>query len=375
MDTWLRPMLADTVDVVPEGDDWVIEGKLDGWRVIVHHGRSGAVRVYGGRNGNLYSGQVPYIEETLARLLPPETAIDGELIGRGTAGTMGDVQSIMTMGIPHVPHPAIPALTYVVFDIIQLEGEDLRTLPWTARREKLEAVLSKGGAHVALSPYCPSTIAQHEEFLKLGLEGSVCKRRDSRYFNRRTAAWVKCKPQDTDEAKIVGFKDGKKGSGMEGKVGAFKLEMIPSGAKTTVKCGTQERHDEATRERDGVSLSTDKPWLNTIIEVTHLGLGPTGVPRSPQFGCRRDDRTESPREQQMREAANPRTARKPPEPGAGRMRNYGAMLQPKLERCLRELRAGVGEAHDRCLNGGSGSPQADIQVIERVLSEKFGVAA
>lgn len=370
MDSWLRPMLADTVDVVPESDEWVIEGKLDGWRMAVHHGRGGAIRVYGGRNGNLYSGQVPYIEETLARLLPPETAIDGELIGKGTSGTMGEVQSIMTMGIPHVPHPAIPALTYVVFDIIQLKGEDLRTLPWTARREKLEALFAKGGAHVALSPYCPSTVAQHEEFLKLGLEGSVCKRKDSRYFNRRTAAWVKCKPQATAEAKIVGFKDGKKGSGMEGQVGAFKLEMIPSGAKTTVKCGVQERHDEATRERDGASLPSDQGWLGRIIEIKHHGIAANGVPRHPQFLRLREDRTESPREAQMRQAAAP-----PANVGAGRMRNYGAMGQAKLERCLRELRAGVGDAHDRCLNGGSGSPQADIQVAERVLAEKYGVAA
>jgi ATP-dependent DNA ligase len=371
MESWLRPMLADPVDVVPTGDEWIIEGKLDGWRMIAQHTRTGRLCVYGGRNGNLYSGQVPYIEETLKRLLPPSTAIDGELIGRGTSGTMGDVQSIMTMGVPHVPHPAIPALTFVAFDLIELAGDDLRGKPWTERREKLEALLQMGGAHVTLSPYSASTQAMHEEFLAHGLEGSVCKRTDSRYFTQRTAAWVKIKPQKTAEATIVGFKPGRTGGDLDGKVGAFRLEMIPDGAQTTVKCGTDERHDDATAHPEN--------WLGKVIEIKHHGLGENGVPRHPQFLRVREDRTETPRERQMREAANPKPqARQPkaaPKPGAGRMRNYGAMGQAKLERCLHELEAGVGDAHYRCLNGGSGSPDADVDVARRVLADKYGVTA
>jgi hypothetical protein len=163
-------------------------------------------------------------------------------------------------------------------------------------------------------------------------------------------------------AKIVGFKPGKKGTSLEGKCGAFKLEMLPTGAKTTVKCGTDDRHADATDHPEN--------WLGKIIEIKHHGIAANGVPRHPQFLRLREDRTESAREVQMREASAP-----PKVTGAGRMRNYGAMLQPKLERCLRELKAGAGDAYDRCMNGGSGNPQADIQVAESVLREKFGAAA
>jgi ATP-dependent DNA ligase len=64
MESWLRPMLCDPVDVSPRGRRWVIEGKLDGWRMVATR-QERPVRVYGGRNGNLYTGQVPYIEEAL----------------------------------------------------------------------------------------------------------------------------------------------------------------------------------------------------------------------------------------------------------------------------------------------------------------------
>jgi ATP-dependent DNA ligase len=362
MESWLRPMLCNPVDVVPEGPEWVIEGKLDGWRMVAHKTSDGSVRVYGGRNGNSYTGQVPYIEEALSALLPPDTAVDGELIAAGTSGAMGDVQSIMTSGVPHIPTVHIPALTYVLFDVIQLGGADLRANPWTTRRAKLEATFGTGASCLRLSPYAPSSNDQHEQFLALGLEGSVCKRKDSHYYNRRTSAWVKIKPQTTAEAVIVGFKPGKKGTALEGKCGAFKLEMLPSGAKTTVKCGTDDRHQDAT----------DHPerWLGKVIEIAHHGIGPNGVPRHPQFLRVREDLAETPRERQVREALNP-----PKVTGAGRMRNYGAMKREKLERCLAELKAGVGDAHDRCLNGGSGNPQADIQVAEQVLREKHGVAA
>lgn len=360
MESWLRPMLCATADVVPQGDEWVIEGKLDGWRAITHLKDDGSVALYGGRNGSSYTGKLPYIEESLRGVAPADTAVDGELIGAGAGGNWNSVQGVMTRGAgPHIPNRHVPALSYVLYDVLRFAGEDLRSKPWHERRAILEALFDGPEFdHLRLSPVAPATQAQHEAFLELGLEGSVCKRTNGRYENRRSAAWVKIKPQTSDEAKIVGFKPGKKGGQWDGKVGAFEVVMLASGARTTVKCGTNARHEEAT----------DHPerWKNVVIEIKHHGLGKDGVPRHPQFLRRRDDRSGA-------EAPEP-TPRRAPKMSTGRMRNYGAMGDAKLLRCIGELRSQKGDAYDRCVNGGSGTPEQDLAVAQEVALERDLIA-
>jgi ATP-dependent DNA ligase len=378
MEPWLSPMLCGKIDAVPDGE-FAIEGKLDGWRAVTYLRPSGDLVLYGGRNGNSYSGQVPYIEEQLLKAMPKDSAFDGELIGGGS-GNFSYVQSLMTQGIAHVPNQHLPALSYVLFDVTRLDGEDLRSKPWHDRRMILEGLFTPLGlAHVRLSPWAPASQEAHDSFLALGLEGSVLKRMDSRYVNGRSNAWLKIKPQETCEAKVVGFKPGKKGTRWDGKVGAFKIELLDNGAETTVKCGTDDRHEDAT--------ANPHKWLNKVIEIKHHGLGDKGVPRHPQFLRIREDRVESARERQIRELlaeeANPTPAPtpKPKAPrvsaprsgGSGRMRNYGAMGQAKLEGCVRELRAQSGDAYNRCVNGGSGNPAGDLRVAEQALQSKYGV--
>jgi ATP-dependent DNA ligase len=188
MEAWLRPMLCGTADAPRTGVRWVIEPKLDGWRAValVESG----VRMWCGRNGSNYTGQLPYVESDLIDLLPPDSAVDGELVGqRG----WGDVQSVMTRGGgPHTPSRALPALLYVVFDVTRWAGEDLRSKPWSERREVLDSIGGGllDGLSVSVAPYAPASAAAHEQMLKLGLEGSVCKRTDARYVNSRSNLWV-----------------------------------------------------------------------------------------------------------------------------------------------------------------------------------------
>jgi ATP-dependent DNA ligase len=365
MESWLSPMLCNAVDDVPEGDEWAIEGKLDGWRCAVYVRANGRVSVYGGRNGNSYTGQVPYIEKSVADNFPRDTALDGELIGGGN-GNWNKVQSTMTSGSEHVPSKLSPALHFVVFDITRLDGEDMRSKPWQERRDKLDALWSPLGlAYVNLSPYAPSSLQAHEDFLNIGLEGSVCKRTDSRYVAGKSGLWVKVKPQTTCEARIVGFKAGKRGGQWENKVGAFEVELLENCARTTVKCGTDARHEDAHEHPEN--------WLDKIIEIKHHGIQDSGVPKSPQFFRLRDDLAETRREAQVRrllaeEAGvipepakpKPRAPRAVPASGSGRRRNYGAMKDDKLLRCIRELESGVGDAVNRCHNGGSGDPVGDL---------------
>lgn len=337
MESWLKPMLCDTpaVEIVPLGDDWIMERKLDGWRGIVHRTATG-VKLYGGRNGSDYTGRVPYIEDVLHRL-PDDTIIDGELVA--PAG-WGDVQGTMTRTSkgPHVPTAADPPLNYVVFDVIRVAGTDVRPLEWRERRAMLVAA-GLNGPLVFTSEVFPPDQALHEKWVADGGEGSVCKRVTSSYQSgARSRDWPKCKPQTTDEAKIIGFKPGKVGGSWDGKVGAFEVEMLdPPCAKTTVKCGDDARHHDATDHPEN--------WLGKIIEIKHHGLSAsTGKPRHPQFFRLREDRTP---------AAAPRTARTsaPPRNGKPWTRNYGAMGS-KIIGILAELEGGYGDAYQRVLDRG-----------------------
>lgn len=281
MQDWLKPMLAEKAEEVPAGAGWVIEPKLDGWRCIVFKGsgeRDG-LRLYSGRNGAEYSGQVPYLEDELFARLPIGTAIDGELVAPDGFDVVG---SVMRSSGAHVPTDARPALSLIAFDLLMVNGEDIRTMPWGDRRKLLDSAYLEDATHVQRTPWVPASAAAHEVFLGMGLEGSVCKRMDSTYVNRRTRQWVKLKPQQSDEARILGFEPGK--GDLAGLVGAFVVELLETGVRTTLKCGTKARHIEATEHPER--------WLNVVIEINHNGKHKrTGVPRHPQFGRRRDDRT------------------------------------------------------------------------------------
>jgi ATP-dependent DNA ligase len=340
VESWLLPMLCPSggVDVPPEGEDWTYEAKIDGWRSACWITATNGVLMYGGRNGAEYTGKLPYIEQELQMLLPPDSAVDGELMG-GAVG-WGDVQGVMTRGDgPHVPTPAIPALSYVIFDVLRVNGTDVRGLPWSTRRTLLEQASWEFGTHVKLSPTIPAANGEAvlASLLDQGFEGLVAKRRSGRYINGRSGLWEKCKPNYTADAIIVGFKPGT--GSLTGRVGAFEIELLdendkPNGVRTRVKCGTQERHDDATAHPER--------WLNHTIEITHLGLGEsTGKPRSPNFSRRRDDRTPAPaRKRTASTPTSPRREVKRMDGSSGR--NYGAMGDAKLLKCIRELRAAQG---------------------------------
>jgi ATP-dependent DNA ligase len=347
MDYSLRPMLCKPGDGVPTGPEWVAEAKWDGWRIIIHVHDADRVQVFAGRNGNEYTGQLPYLQEAAGAMFPPDSVIDGELVGLA----WGDAQSAMTLGEPVKGKP----VKLVLFDVLRLAGHDLRSLEWLDRRSMLEQVFERHTSDVVqLNPVSNCSPEVHEAHLKAGFEGTVFKRKDSRYVNSRSPAWVKLKPKQSDEARITGFKPGKTGTRWEGKVGAFEIEMLDSGARTTVKCGTDARHEEAH--------SNPERWLNVVIEITHLGLGATGVPRSPNFSRRRDDRT-APKTSTKR-STKQEVRRMAP----AVRRNYAAMADAKLQKVIGELRNG-GDAAQRAEAKGF-DPAEDLAIAEAIADQR-----
>lgn len=341
----MKPMLCASADDVPLGD-YALEPKLDGWRFLMHNTGRGVISV-AGRNASDYSGQLPYIESEVAKCLPPDTCLDGELIG----SEWGDVQSVMSSGGVHIPTRKNGGLHYVVFDVLRCDGQDTRSLPWAERRAILEAANFDG--YVARTDVFPATPRALQVAIATGFEGVVCKMRDSVYTNGRSSAWVKIKAEWTCEARVVGWEVGT-GTNAN-RLGAFVVELLdendlpkigPDGKPVRTKVGGGMT-DAVREEFRGVASRVAIPskWNSAVIEVKHNGVLTSGKVRHPTFVRLRSDKSAPVRK--PRTAAPPRT----PKPGAW-VRNYGAMGDAKLLAAIRGLEAGSGEHAERVIAKG-----------------------
>jgi bifunctional non-homologous end joining protein LigD len=357
------PMLCTPVDVVPESADFAAEHKLDGWRAlgIVENG-SVVLRT---REGNPITA-VPYLSDALATL-PDGTVLDGEIVDPTSIdGGWNRVQSVCGSPAEHVPSAEDPALIMVVFDILFLAFEDVRPRPWSERREGLEALLEDPPAGLALGEvFVPSTKLL-DEALTAGFEGLVVKRRNAPYCGGRSGAWVKIKPEadESSEAQIIGFTDGK--GKYAGQVGAIRFRL-PSGAE-----GRCSGFDDTLR---AAMTANPSDYVDTVVEVGHWGVTATGKLRHPNFRRLRPDRgvtemiaTALPAKAPVAPAKKLRVAKtaasKP------RMRNYKSMGDAKLVGALTSLTTKSGDAYDRCLNGGSGDPSGDLSVVQALVAER-----
>ena len=186
-------MLATKGTHVPVGPEWSHEVKWDGVRILadVVAGGSGRARLLT-RNGNDASLAWPEIHAS--PLGDRDVLVDGEIIGLNDDGLpdFGVLQERM-----HVRSATtaarlaerIPA-TYMIFDLMRLDGEDLTALPLSERRERL-AGLGLDGAWQVPAAYDDGAMLL-EATLQQGLEGIVSKRLSSRYlFDARSPSWVK----------------------------------------------------------------------------------------------------------------------------------------------------------------------------------------
>ena len=156
------------------------EIKHDGFRVIAR--KSGAqVRLYS-RPGNDLAYRFPLIVQTLARLRSRSCIIDGEAVACDDSGVTSFNR------VRYRRHDE--SISLYAFDLIELNGDDLRRDPLEGRKATLEIVLAKAGAGIRFNEHMDGdgeTVFRHA--CKLGLEGIVSKRKDSRYRCGRSPDW------------------------------------------------------------------------------------------------------------------------------------------------------------------------------------------
>ncbi|HOS17766.1 MAG TPA: DNA ligase D [Clostridia bacterium] len=192
--------LAAPVHALPEDGDWLYELKYDGYRILAFVEGSGARLLT--RNGNDYTGRFRDIARALSDLAAGRAMVlDGEMVVADASGKT-DFQALQT----YMKNPAGRRLTYIVFDLLALDGEDLRGRPLIERKQKLEALLANApdGLH-----YSRHVMGAGKESLaaacETGAEGIVGKRAGSVYSGTRNGDWIKLKCGRRQEFVIGGY--------------------------------------------------------------------------------------------------------------------------------------------------------------------------
>jgi bifunctional non-homologous end joining protein LigD len=183
------PVLARSV---PAGDDWQHEIKFDGFRVQAHIiGKT--VRLYS-RSGGQLSERYPQLVSALGELPTRSAIIDGEIVASDAAG-MPDFWPLFLRS-------ATPAELHVwAFDLLALDGKDLRKLALEARQRRLRALVRRFDCPVLLhSEAFDDGQALLRVAEKHGLEGVVSKRRDAPYRSGACRGWRKIKTTAWREA-------------------------------------------------------------------------------------------------------------------------------------------------------------------------------
>jgi bifunctional non-homologous end joining protein LigD len=189
---FIAPCLPTSASRPPSGGQWLHEIKHDGFRVIARKDGN-CVRLYS-RPGNDLTGRFPLIVEALAGLRSHSCIIDGEAVACGEDGIASFDR------IRHQHHDG--SVFLYAFDLIELNGDDLRRDPLVVRKATLASVLARVAPSLRFNEHLDDhgpTVFAH--VWKLGLEGIVSKRRDSSYRSGRSPHWIKSKNPQAPAAK------------------------------------------------------------------------------------------------------------------------------------------------------------------------------
>ena len=215
----LGPQLATLAARLPTSGDWVTEAKLDGYRMLSRVAK-GQVRLIT-RGGQDWTAKFPALAAEVRKLRLNSAWLDGEI-------------TVLKAGIPNfaalqdaIDGKANQDIVYFVFDLVYLNGKDLRRVPLWARRALLATLLENAGEHIRFSQDFEAPLAQlFEAASGLGLEGLMLKRRDAPYESGRTQTWLKAKSRLRQEFVICGF-TGR--GGKDGEIGSLLLGYYVDG--------------------------------------------------------------------------------------------------------------------------------------------------
>lgn len=198
---FVKPMLATLIDEPFDSAEWLFEVKWDGFRALAFINQ-GKVHLKS-RNGLSFNHKFPEIVEELNKT-KGSVVLDGEIVALDSKGKSHFqlIQNYKQRG---------GTLCYYVFDLLYIDGKDLRDLPLIERKKLLKKFLNKYKFRAIR--YSDHILGKGKKFFKAAmkkqLEGIIGKKAESVYQSRRSRDWVKVKTGARQEVVICGFTEPK----------------------------------------------------------------------------------------------------------------------------------------------------------------------
>jgi bifunctional non-homologous end joining protein LigD len=260
-----KPMLARRV---PVGRVWQYEIKHDGYRAQVHL-FEGQVRVFT-KSGHDWTERMPGIVAALEQLEVASAVIDGEAVMEDAAGAT-DFFALHAA----LARKSAPGAILYAFDLLELNGTDLRTRPLAERRATLAEILISAPAGVELSTHLDGDgEVMLEHACEMGLEGIVAKRKDAPYRSGESDAWRKIKCTQTESFAVIGCEPVGRAD-----LRALRLARLKSGE--LVPCGWVG--SGLDRKAARVIRAALDDGMPVVVDVEHRGWTPGGELRHPVF--------------------------------------------------------------------------------------------
>jgi bifunctional non-homologous end joining protein LigD len=286
---FIEPALASSIERVPSGERWVHEIKFDGYRVQVHLANE-SIKVFT-RRGHDWTKRFKKIADQAWHISAGSAIIDGEVVVPAADGTTDF--SVLQNELKGTS----TKIVMVAFDLMYLNGYDLRKLPLIERKSLLKKLVADTGIQ-----FSESFEIEGQEMFKhacrTGLEGVVSKVRDSKYPTGRSNDWVKKTCAQRETLMIAGFAlDGSKWDGLY--LGRRKgndlvyAGKVDHGFDNDIAKDLQTRLKPLVRKTQPYSkrIAHRGIWVepSLLAEIEYRAKSAAGKVRHPVFKGLRDD--------------------------------------------------------------------------------------
>jgi ATP-dependent DNA ligase len=204
-----EPMLSTAARRWPEGGEWVLQPKWDGFRLLIEVGDDRRVRAWS-RNGASLTSQLGGLAAAFVEA-PAGSVFDGELVVVSDQGgrPVQDFAAV-SRAVLRGDSAAAEDLRFVAFDVLALDGEDVRVRSWRERDLRLSEALPTSRL-IRRVESLPASQTAHAAIVALGFEGTVLKRPSSKYRPGRQRGWLKHKARYSVDGVLRSVRRGRDG--------------------------------------------------------------------------------------------------------------------------------------------------------------------
>jgi ATP-dependent DNA ligase len=270
----IEPMLSKRADELPSGDGWIYEPKWDGFRTIVF--RDTSEWYLQSRDLKPMARYFPELEQPIVTQLPERVVLDGEIVIATPKGL--DFEALQQRIHPAKSRVDMLArqtpTSLVLWDVLAIGDEDLRSTPFAERRARLEQSLRDAKPPIHVTPLTRDRAVADQWFHRFegaGLDGVMAKRSDGRYeAGKRTM--FKIKHERTADCVVAGFRWHKNGN--QTLVGSLLLGLYDADGRLhhvgVTASFPEKRRRELVEELAPYRSGTDEhPWKHWTDELAH----------------------------------------------------------------------------------------------------------